>query len=234
MNRAREALEQGNTKFVARGENKEVFEEMKREFELAKNGEPESKRMKPTAPAAAPQEESDSSSDSSDSEQSSSHHEEEKSIEPVVETDSKSDEEIEELKCLEDEAHFVTEPAEATQPAKPVVPCQYDHEAAMAWQAEMQRKEAAGRAFLKTPEANRIYCMADCKPAPMQHPSHYKPEMWDFHKAQRIAEHHRIMKHYERECALESERASLRERALERERALLRECALSLEVAQQD
>ena len=88
---------------------------MKREFELAKNGEPESKRMKLTAPAAAPQEESDSSSDSSsDSEQSSSHHEEE--------IDPKSDEEIEELKRLEDEAHYVTEPAEATQPAKPLVP----------------------------------------------------------------------------------------------------------------
>jgi len=214
MNRAREALEQGNTKFVARGENKKVFEEMKREFELAKNGEPESKKMKLTAPAAAPQEESDSSSDSSDSEQ--------------------SDEEIEELKCLEDEAHSVTEPAEATQPAKPLVPCQYDHEAAMAWQAEMQRNEAAWRAQRKTPEANRIYCMADCKPTPMKDPHHYKPEMFDFHEAQRIAEHHMIMRHYERECALEHERASLRERALERERALLRECALSLKVARQD
>ena len=200
MNRAREALEQGNTKFVARGENKKVFEEMKREFELAKNGEPESKRMKLTAPAAAPQEESDSSSDSSDSEQ--------------------SDEEIEELKCLEDEAHSVTEPAEATQPAKPLVPCQYDHEAAMAWQAEMQRKEAAWQAHQKTPDANRIHCMTDCKPTPI--PSgHYKDDMFDFHQAQRHAEHDMIMKRYERECAWLRERASLRERALLREVAQL-------------
>ena len=205
MNRAREALEQGNTKFVARGKNKEVFEEMKRQFELAKNGEPESKRMKLTA--AAPQEESDSSSDSSDSEQSSFHHEEEieelKCLkdEHVVETDPKSDEEIEELKCLEVEAHFVTKPAEATQPAKPVVPCQYDHEAAMAWQAEMQRKEAAWRAHRKTPEANLIYCMADCKPTPI-HSGHYKDDMFDFHLTQACAEHDRIMKRYERERAL--------------------------------
>ena len=217
MNRAREALEQGNTKFVARGKNKEVFEEMKRQFEQEKDGEPESKRMKLPAPAAAPQEESDSSSDSSsDSEQSSSHHEEQKSIEPVVETDPKSDEEIEELKCLEDEAHFVTEPAEATQPAKPVVPCQYDHEAAMAWQAEMQRNEAAWRAHRKTPEANRIYCMADCKPTVSRSPFDYKPEMFDFHQAQMHAEHDMIMKRYERECAW------------------LRERALSLKVARQD
>ena len=208
MNRAREALEQGNTKFVARGENKKVFEEMKREFELAKNAqsEPDSKRIKLTTPAAAPQAESNSSSDSSsDSEQSSSHHEEEK--------DPKSDEEIEELKCLEDEAHSVTEPAEATQPAKPLVPCQYDHEAAMAWQAEMQRKEAAWQAHQKTPDANRIHCMTDCKPTPI--PSgHYKDDMFDFHQAQRHAEHDMIMKRYERECAWLRERASLRERAL--------------------
>ena len=179
MNRAREALEQGNTKFVARGENKKVFEEMKREFELAKNGEPESKKMKLTAPAAAPQEESDSSSDSSDSEQSSSHHEEEKSIEHV-----------------EDEAHFVTEPAEATQRVKQTD--QYDHEAAMAWQAEMQRKEAAWRAHRKTPEANRIYCMADCEPTPV--PSgHYKDPAFDAHLAHTCAEHDKTMKRYENE-----------------------------------
>ena len=104
----------------------------------------------------------------------------------------------------------------------------------MAWQAEMQRKEAAWQAHQKTPDANRIHCMADCKPTPMKDPHHYKPEMFDFHEAQRIAEHHMIMRHYERECALEHERASLRERALERERALLRECALSLKVARQD
>ena len=73
MKRAREALEQGNTKFVARGENKELFEEMKRKFEQEKDAksEPHSKKMK--LPAAAPavvpasQSESNSSDSSSDS-----------------------------------------------------------------------------------------------------------------------------------------------------------------------
>ena len=48
MKRARDALEQGNTSFVARGENKELFEEMKRKFEQEKNTqfEPASKMMK--------------------------------------------------------------------------------------------------------------------------------------------------------------------------------------------
>jgi ABC-type uncharacterized transport system involved in gliding motility auxiliary subunit len=73
MKRAREALEQGNASFVARGKNKELFEEMKRKFEQEKNAqsEPDSKRMKlsAAAPAAVPagQAESNSSDSSSNS-----------------------------------------------------------------------------------------------------------------------------------------------------------------------
>ena len=72
MKRAREALEQGNTKFVARGENKELFEEMKRKFEQEKNDEPDSKRVKLPALAPAPQTESDYSSDTDSEDNKSS------------------------------------------------------------------------------------------------------------------------------------------------------------------
>ena len=240
MKRATEALEQGNTKFVARGENKELFEEMKRKFEQEKNDEPDSKRVKLPALAAAPQAES-SDSDSEDNKSSSSHEEE--SIES--ETEPGSDEDLQELK---DDAHFVaaivkwfdckkkhkkvliqgiknafsafapiiykfqttplgdefsatnwpdldkffenynvsefgaefkisldaynptlckvswiwTKPAEVTQQVKQTN--HHDHEAAMAWQAEMQRREDAWRAYSKTPEANRVHCMADDEP----------------------------------------------------------------------
>ena len=267
MKRATEALEQGNTKFVARGENKELFEEMKRKFEQEKNDEP-AKRVKLQAmaaapqaesnssdyssepdskrvnlPAAAPQAESDYSSDSDSEDNKSSSSHEEESIES--ETEPGSDEDLEELK---DDAHFVaaivkwfdckkkhkkvliqgiknafsafapiiykfqttplgdefsatnwpdldkffekykvsefaaefkisldeynptlckvswiwTKPAEARQQVKQTN--HYDHEAAMAWQAEMQRKEEAWRAYMKTPEANRVHCMAGEEP----------------------------------------------------------------------
>ena len=113
MKRAREALEQGNTKFVARGKSRELFEEMKRKFEEEKNGKPDSKRKKLLALAAAPHAESNSS-DSSDSSSSSDSEDESprkksssshkvKSIESAVETEPGNDEELEELK---DDAHF--------------------------------------------------------------------------------------------------------------------------------
>lgn len=190
LKRAKEALEQGNTKFVARGENRVLFEEMKRKFEQEKNAqsEPDSKRVKLPALAAAPKAESNSSdySSSSDSENESSpsnsscSHDKE-SIELAVETESD-----EQIKELNDEA--------PRQPAKQTD--DDDHEAAMAWQAEMERKEKAYKAYSKTPEANRVWCMADCQPAVI--PSgHYKDHMFDADLAQRCAEHDRIMKGYE-------------------------------------
>ena len=63
-------------------------------------------------------------------------------------------------------------PAEARQRAKQ--PDQYDHEAAMARQAEMQKGEEAWRAYRKTPEATRVYCMADCEPVTNFPSGHYK------------------------------------------------------------
>ena len=252
MKRATEALEQGNTKFVARGKNRELFEEMKRKFEEEKNGKPDSKRKKLMAIAAAPHAESNSSDSSSSSSSSSSDSENEspekksssshkvKSIESAVKTEPASEEQIEELT---DDAHFVsaivewfdcnkkhkkaliqgiknafseiapliykckttllgdnylatqmpnldkffdhydindygtyfsisldaynptlckvtwvwTKPAEARQQAKQ--PHQFNHELAMAWQAEMQKREEAWRAYNKTPEAQRVHCM---------------------------------------------------------------------------
>ena len=73
MKRARDALEQGNTKFVARGENKELFEEMKREFEQKKNAQSDSKRMKLPAPASHTS--SNKESDDPPASKSSSHEE---------------------------------------------------------------------------------------------------------------------------------------------------------------
>ena len=37
-------------------------------------------------------------------------------------------------------------------------------QAAMAWQAEMQKRQEEYRAYCKKPEANRVHCMADCEP----------------------------------------------------------------------
>ena len=254
MKRAREALEQGNTKFVARGENKELFEEMKRKFEEEKNAqsEPDSKKVKLPALAAAPEAESSSSdySSSSDSENEPSPSNTESAAESAAETEA--DEEIEELR---DDAHFVaviikwfdckkkhkmvliegikealseiaplmykskttqlsdkdlacpgldkffdqydisdygsdfsiardaynptlckvtwiwTKPAEPRQLVKQID--DVDPEAAKAWQAEMQRKEEAWKAYKKTPEANRVWCMAGDEPVHV--PSgHYK------------------------------------------------------------
>lgn len=281
LKRAREALEQGNTKFVARGENKELFEEMKRKFEQEKNDEPNSKRVK--LPAAAPQAESNSSdyssepdskrvnlpattqaesdysSDSEDNKSSSSHEEE--SIES--ETEPGSDEDLEELK---DDAHFVaaivkwfdckkkhkrvliqgiknafsefapiiykfqttppggefsttdwpdlhkffekyevdefgaefkisldaynptlckvswiwTKPAEPRQQVKQTN--HHDHEAAMAWEAEMQRKQDAWLAHMNRPEAKDVYCMADCKPQTQFPSGYYRGETYFWHR----------------------------------------------------
>jgi hypothetical protein len=111
----RVVLGQQCKKFVARGKNKELFEEMKRKFEQEKNAqsEPDSKRMKlsAAAPAAVPagQAESNSSDSSSNSssdsendppqsKSSSSHEdvvkEQEMQIVPAVETEPESDEQI--------------------------------------------------------------------------------------------------------------------------------------------
>ena len=65
-----------------------------------------------------------------------------------------------------------TKPAEVKQRAKQ--PHQYNHEAAMAWQAEMQKREEAWRAYTKTPEAQRVHCMVDCGPVTNVPSGHYK------------------------------------------------------------
>ena len=295
MKRAREALEQGNTKFVARGENKKVFEEMKRKFEEEKNAqsEPDSKKVK--LPAAAPEAESSSSdySPSSDSENEPSPSNTESAAESAAETEA--DEEIKELR---DDAHFVaviikwfdckkkhkkvliqgiknalseiapliykskttqlsdkdlacpglnkffdqydisdfgsyfsiardaynptlckvtwiwTKPAEPRQQVKQID--DVDPEAAMAWMAEMQRKEAAWKAYMKSTEANRVHCMAGDKPVMHVPSGHYKGHMFDEDLAQGRAEHDKIKKRYENEA---------------RERAMLLEVA---SLAQQD
>ena len=131
MNRAREALEQGNTSFVARGKNKELYEEMKRAFEQERNAQSASNRVKLSAvspaPASTESNYSDSSSGSSSSQSSSSDEEEETNV-PTVES-----------------------------PEEP-------RQAAMAWQAEMQKRQTEYQAYCKELEANRVHCMADCEP----------------------------------------------------------------------
>ena len=94
-----------------------------------------------------------------------------------------------------------TKPAEPRQQAKQID--DVDPEAAKAWQAEMQRKEEAWKAYMKSTEANRVHCMAGDKPVHV--PSgHYKGHMFDEDLAQRCAEDDKIMKRYEaRERAIE-------------------------------
>ena len=64
-----------------------------------------------------------------------------------------------------------TKPSEVKQRAKQ--PHQYNHEAAMARQAELQKREEAWRAYTKTPEAQRVHCMADCGPVTNVPSGHY-------------------------------------------------------------
>ena len=180
VKRANEALKQGNTRFVARGENKKLFEEMKRKFEQEQNAqsEPDSKMMKLSNP----------SSSSSDSEENSPQPPEVLNVtESEINEAAPIELQIEELSSLTDEAQFETEINEAapeelqieklssltdealrkhkdaTQPAKR--PVQYNHEAAMAWQTETQRSLEVWQAYSKKPEANRVWCMADCEPS---------------------------------------------------------------------
>ena len=128
-NRAREALEQGNTSFVARGKNKELYEDMKRTFEQEMNAQSASKRVKLSAvsPAPAPTESnsSDSSSDFS-SQQSSSSDEETESTVPTVES-----------------CHPLSESSSSAEKssAPTIESSEEQRQAALAWQAEMQTKQ---------------------------------------------------------------------------------------------
>ena len=268
VKRAEEALKQGNTRFVARGENKVLFEEMKRKFEQDKNAEPAEKMMKLSSDPEedSPQlelldvvktesesneiEEVSSLKDEAHSETSESNEiEEVSSLKDEAHIETSESNAIEEVNTLNDEAHFVkayiewfdckkkhkkvlmqgiqnafreiaplkytfeTTPIRdqisatpgvdkffdkydvvdygldgftisldaysatlcqvtidmdfkawgkhkaATRPAKQPAPCQCNHEEAMAWNAEMTKRLEAFQAYMKSPEANRMYCM---------------------------------------------------------------------------
>ena len=186
MNRARQALEQGNTSFVARGKNKELYEEMKRTFEQEKNAQSASKRVKLSAVSPAPATESNSSDSSSDSssQQSSYSDEEEETIVPTVES-----------------CHPLPEsPSSDEKSIVPTVESPEQRQAAMAWQAEMQKRQEEYEAYCKSRDANRVHCPPDCEPEKNYTSGYWKDPMFDWHLAQTYTVHVKVMGRYEEEA----------------------------------